>query len=62
MGRQKKSNYPAPKGPAMDWKEAAVADTLSFAVMRRLRLTRVLSFNDHFRQFGEFEVIPDKFS
>jgi len=41
-------------------KDYSLCDALSFAVMRRLRLTRVLSFDDHFRQFGEFEVIPNK--
>lgn len=43
-------------------KDYSLCDALSFVVMRRLSLTRVLSFDDHFRQFGEFEVIPNKFS
>lgn len=42
-------------------KEYSLCDALSFVVMRRLRLTRVLAFDGHFRQFGEFEVIPNKF-
>ncbi|HEV2327475.1 MAG TPA: PIN domain-containing protein [Verrucomicrobiae bacterium] len=43
-------------------KDYSLCDALSFVVMRRLSLTRVLSFDDHFRQFGEFEVIPNKSS
>jgi predicted nucleic acid-binding protein len=43
-------------------KEYSLCDALSFVVMRRLRLTRVLAFDAHFQQFGEFEVIPDKLS
>jgi uncharacterized protein len=31
-------------------------DVLSFVVMRRLSLTQVAAFDQHFRQFGEFEV------
>lgn len=32
-------------------------DMLSFVVMRRLKITEVATFDGHFRQFGEFEVI-----
>lgn len=39
-------------------KTYSLCDTLSFAVMRRLNIKRVLAFDVHFRQFGEFEVIP----
>jgi predicted nucleic acid-binding protein len=42
-------------------KDYSLCDAISFVVMRRLRLTRALAFDDHFRQFGEFEIIPDKF-
>lgn len=42
-------------------KDYSLCDALSFAVMQRLGLTRVLAFDAHFRQFGGFEVIPDKF-
>ncbi len=34
-----------------------LCDAISFVVMRRLQLKRVLAFDDHFRQFGEFEVL-----
>ncbi len=40
-------------------KEYSFCDALSFVLMRRLGLKRVASFDDHFRQIGEFEVIPD---
>ena len=32
-------------------------DAISFVVMRRLGVKRVAAFDDHFRQFGEFETI-----
>ena len=32
-------------------------DVLSFVVMRRLQLTQVAAFDEHFHQFGEFEVL-----
>jgi uncharacterized protein len=44
-----------------DDKSYSLCDALSFVVMRRLHLKRVLAFDNHFRQFGEFEVIPDNF-
>jgi predicted nucleic acid-binding protein len=34
-----------------------ICDALSFVVMRRLGIRRAATFDDHFRQFGEFEVI-----
>jgi uncharacterized protein len=43
-------------------KSYSMCDAISFSVMRRLDLKSVLCFDDHFRQFGEFEIIPDKFS
>jgi uncharacterized protein len=43
-------------------KNYSLCDAISFVVMQRLGLTRVLAFDDHFRQFGEFEMIPDKFT
>jgi len=32
-------------------------DAISFVVIRRLELRRVAAFDDHFRQFGEFELL-----
>ena len=32
-------------------------DAVSFVVMRRLGVKRVAAFDDHFRQFGEFQII-----
>lgn len=32
-------------------------DATSFVVMRRLGIRRAVSFDHHFRQFGEFEII-----
>jgi predicted nucleic acid-binding protein len=34
-----------------------LCDALSFAIMRRLGIRRVASFDRHFKQFGEFEII-----
>ncbi len=34
-----------------------ICDALSFVVMRRLGIRRAASFDQHFRQFGEFEII-----
>jgi predicted nucleic acid-binding protein len=39
-------------------KSFSFCDAVSFVVMRRLGLRRVASLDDHFRQFGEFDVIP----
>ena len=38
-------------------KSYSFCDAVSFAVMRRLGIKRVATFDEHFRQFGEFEVI-----
>lgn len=38
-------------------KQYSFCDAVSFTIMRRLRLERVASFDKHFRQFSEFEVI-----
>ncbi len=38
-------------------KTYSLCDALSCVVMRRLGLKEVLSFDKHFRQFGEFEII-----
>ena len=35
----------------------SLCDSLSFVVMQRLGLRRVLTFDDHFRQFGGFEIV-----
>lgn len=32
-------------------------DAVSFVMMQRLGVTRVAAFDDHFRQFGGFEII-----
>lgn len=37
-------------------KSYSLCDAISFIVMRRLKVTRALVFDDHFRQFGGFEV------
>lgn len=42
-------------------KTYSLCDALSFVVMRRLNIRRAVSFDKHFRQFGEFDIIPDKF-
>ena len=34
-----------------------LCDAISFVVMRRLKITRAAAFDNHFRQFGEFEVL-----
>ncbi len=39
-------------------KSYSLCDALSFVVMRRLNLKRAAAFDQHFRQFGEFEIIP----
>src|SRR5581483_8657424 len=38
-------------------KAFSLCDALSFAVMRRMGLRRVATFDVHFRQFGEFEIL-----
>jgi predicted nucleic acid-binding protein len=40
-----------------DDKSYPFCDAISFVVMQRLGVRRVVAFDDHFRQFGEFEVI-----
>jgi uncharacterized protein len=42
-------------------KTYSLCDALSFVVMRRLDVKRALAFDNHFRQFGEFEIIPENF-
>jgi uncharacterized protein len=44
-----------------DDKTYSLCDALSFVVMRRLNIRRAVSFDKHFRQIGEFEIIPDDF-
>ncbi|MGA2541634.1 MAG: hypothetical protein ABSG78_08795 [Verrucomicrobiota bacterium] len=39
-------------------KAYSLCDALSFIVMRRLNLKRAVALDRHFRQFGEFEIIP----
>jgi uncharacterized protein len=36
----------------------SLCDATSFVVMRRLALNRAATLDQHFRQFGEFETIP----
>lgn len=38
-------------------KAFSLCDATSFVIMRKLGLSQVLSFDEHFRQFGEFEII-----
>ena len=38
-------------------KSFSYCDALSFVIMRRLNLRQAASFDIHFRQFGEFEII-----
>ncbi|HEY2730200.1 MAG TPA: PIN domain-containing protein [Polyangia bacterium] len=39
-------------------KDFSLRDALSFAVMERLRITCAASFDKHFRQYGNFTVLP----
>ncbi len=38
-------------------KSYSFCDAVSFALMERLGVRRALSFDDHFRQYGKFEVV-----
>lgn len=38
-------------------KTYSFCDAVSFAIMRRLGVRHAASFDEHFRQFGEFEVL-----
>ena len=38
-------------------KDFTLCDAISFAMMERLGLRRVISFDRHFRQYGRFEVL-----
>lgn len=40
-----------------DDKAFSFCDAISFVVMQRLGIPRAVSFDDHFRQIGNFEVI-----
>jgi len=39
-------------------KQYSLCDAISFVVMRRLEIPRAATFDSHFRQFGEFEIVP----
>lgn len=39
-------------------KTYSLCDALSFVIMRRLNIKCAVAFDQHFHQFGEFEVIP----
>ena len=39
-------------------KSFSFCDALSFVVMQRLKVCRVATFDEHFRQVGEFVIIP----
>ncbi|HEY3763159.1 MAG TPA: PIN domain-containing protein [Verrucomicrobiae bacterium] len=41
-------------------KTYSLCDVISFIVMRRLGITRAASFDRHFHQFGEFDILPEK--
>jgi len=43
-------------------KTYSLCDALSFVVMRRLKITQAVSFDRHFRQFGGFDIMPEKIS
>jgi predicted nucleic acid-binding protein len=38
-------------------KEYSLCDVISFVVMRRMGISRAATFDGHFRQFGEFEIV-----
>lgn len=38
-------------------KTYSFCDAVSFVIMRRLGIRRAASFDNHFRQFGEFEIV-----
>ncbi|MEA3211812.1 MAG: hypothetical protein QOE70_4869 [Chthoniobacter sp.] len=38
-------------------KDYPFCDATSFVLMQRLEITRAASYDDHFRQFGRFEVL-----
>jgi predicted nucleic acid-binding protein len=38
-------------------KSYSLCDAVSFVIMRRTGVSRVATYDDHFRQFGEFEVV-----
>ena len=38
-------------------KAYSLCDSISFVVMRRLGVRRVASYDEQFRQFGEFEIV-----
>jgi predicted nucleic acid-binding protein len=42
-------------------KTFSFCDAVSFAIMRRLRVSTAVTFDDHFRQFGAFEVIDQNY-
>jgi predicted nucleic acid-binding protein len=39
-------------------KQYSLCDAISFVVMRRLGISRAATFDSHFRQFGQFEIVP----
>lgn len=39
-------------------KEYSLCDVISFVVMQRLDIGRAAAFDNHFRQFGGFQIIP----
>jgi predicted nucleic acid-binding protein len=38
-------------------KQYSLCDAISFVVMQRLGIARAATFDGHFRQFGEFEIV-----
>jgi len=43
-------------------KTYSLCDVISFTIMHRLEITRAVSFDRHFRQFGGFDILPEKIS